>query len=124
MEDLPRHQRLRGRERMGRLFQEGARATAGRVAVRALPNIDGATRVAAIAGKTLGNAVKRNRMRRLLRAAYRMQKNDLPRGWDFALVARPGFLEAPWRVVMRDVGLAMTRAVRASSASPRREPSI
>lgn len=119
MNTLPRHERLRGRDCVGRLFREGARGAAGKVAARALPNASGDTRVAAVAGKTLGNAVERNRMRRLLRAAYRMRKDNLPRGWDIALVARPGLLEATWRDVTRDVGLAIERALREASA-PRR----
>lgn len=123
MEDLPKHQRLRGRERLGQLFREGARGAAGKIAVRALPNDDGMTRIAAVAGKSLGGAVKRNRMRRLIRTAFRIQKDSLPGGWDFALVARPGLLEATWPDVMRDLVLATARAVRDATGSrpPRRD---
>lgn len=122
MENLPKQQRLHGRERLGALFNEGGRGAAGKVAARALPNGTAETRIAAVAGKSLGCAVKRNRMRRLIRAAFRIQKDRLPMGWDFALVARPGLLEAKWPDVMRDVALAMDRAVRESSGSGPRTP--
>lgn len=119
MEDLPRDRRLRGREGVGRLFTDGARGSAGRVAARALPNGLGYSRLAAVAGKSLGNAVKRNRLRRLLRAAFRLQRERLPAGWDFALIARPGLLEATWLDLKRDAALAAERATRAASG-PRR----
>ena len=110
---------MRGRERFAELFAKGRRAAAGNVAARALANPDGATRVAAVAGKALGNAVKRNRLRRRIRAAYRMQKDALPKGCDIALLARPGLLEASWRDVMRDVRKTVERAAKEDS-SPRR----
>ena len=114
-ENLPKNERLRGRERIGELFDGGARAAAGKVAARALPNGLDATRLAAIAGKALGGAVKRNRMRRRLRAAFRIQKDRLPQGWDMALVAKSGLLEATWQDVMRDVMQAAERVARKSS---------
>ncbi|MCC8190940.1 MAG: ribonuclease P protein component [Planctomycetes bacterium] len=119
MHDLPKRERLRGRERVGMLFREGYRGSAGKVTVRALVNGDATSRIAAVAGKKLGCAVVRNRLRRVLRAAWRLQKHRLPPGWDFALVARPGLMEATWAEVERDVAMAVERAVRAASAFPR-----
>lgn len=119
--DLPKAERLCGRERIGELFRAGGGGAAGKVAARALPNADGETRLAAIAGKSLGNAVKRNRMRQRLRAAFRMQKDKMPKGWDLALLARPGLLEAEWLELCRDAVTAAERAVRGATG-PRRLP--
>lgn len=119
MENLPRDERLRGRERIGEIFRDGSRAASGTVAARALPNGQKASRLAAVAGKALGGAVKRNRLRRRLRAAYRLQKDRLPKGWDLVLLAKAGLLEAKWQDVKRDVALAAERAAReASRPSP------
>ena len=45
-------------------------------------------RVGVIATRRLGNAVARNRAKRLLREAFRKQQTSLPPGSDLVLVAR------------------------------------
>ncbi|MDR1520457.1 MAG: ribonuclease P protein component [Planctomycetota bacterium] len=120
METLPREERLRGRKLIDRIFREGSRGAAGKAAARALANSEGRNRLAAMAGKALGGAVKRSRMRRRIRAAWREQKGRLPLGWDVALLARPGLLEAKWQDVRRDVILAAERSIRDASGQGRR----
>ena len=46
-------------------------------------------RVGVAAGRTVGSAVKRNRAKRLLRAAMRPLISSLSSGWDLVLIARP-----------------------------------
>lgn len=120
MQNLPKERRLCGRERMGEMFASGSHATAGTVLVRALPcaKRKDQGRMAAVAGKKLGGAVQRNRMRRRLRAAFRTHREQLPEGWDYALVARRGLLEAAWPDLVRDMEKAVHKAV-ASFGLPR-----
>lgn len=103
---------------MSEIFAEGLHAASGTVLVRALPVSEGEGRVAAIAGKKLGGAVERNRMRRRLRAAYRLSRDKLPAGWDFALVARRGLLEATWPKLVQDMENAARKAVASSGRHP------
>jgi ribonuclease P protein component len=46
-------------------------------------------RVGVVAGKTVGAAVKRNRAKRLLRAAMQSLVSSVAPGWDLILIARP-----------------------------------
>ncbi len=47
-----------------------------------------------IASKRIGNAVQRNRTRRLLREAVRHRLDSIPAGWDCVLIARPPLRDA------------------------------
>jgi ribonuclease P protein component len=51
-------------------------------------NEGGNSRVGVAAGRTVGNAVKRNRAKRLLRAAMRGLTTSMLPGWDLVLIAR------------------------------------
>lgn len=51
-------------------------------------------RIGLITGKSLGNAVTRNRARRRLRAAVDTLANDLAGSWDIVLIARRPILTA------------------------------
>lgn len=48
------------------------------------------------AGKSVGNAVQRNRAKRILRSLMQPVLADLQIGWDVVLIARRPLIEAPF----------------------------
>lgn len=88
---------LRSSREIDRMFREARRASHPLLFVLAQPTPPGrgpSGRVAFIAGKKLGTAVKRNRAKRVLREASR--RTGAPwQGWDVVLLARELTAAAP-----------------------------
>lgn len=71
-----------------RIYKRG-RAFVGReVVVYCLKNRSASNRIGITTGKKLGNAVERNRAKRVIREAYRLLEERTRTGWDFVFVAR------------------------------------
>lgn len=75
---LPRSARLRGHDAFGRLFRESEGLRRGELVVkyRVADDPDGAIHTGFVVRRSAGTAVKRNRLRRLLREAYRMRRQS------------------------------------------------
>jgi len=53
-----------------------------------LPNSLDFSRFGVAAGRSVGNAVRRNKAKRILREAWRLEMTDIPDGWDLLVIAR------------------------------------
>lgn len=70
------------------VYRQG-RSVANRLLVLYIfPNGSADFKIGFAAGKRLGNAVVRNRVKRLMREVFRLHNNRLPRGYDYILVGR------------------------------------
>ena len=85
---LPRSARVRARGEFDRVFKEKSRASDAVLTVYMVGGGDGQARLGIAASKRLGNAVIRNRTKRLVRESFRRLRLDLPEGTDWVVVPR------------------------------------
>jgi ribonuclease P protein component len=85
-----KRQKLRRPSEFKRVYEGGSRAGDDRLLVFALRNDLGVTRLGLSVSRKHGGAVRRNRIKRLLREAFRLGQHDLPAGLDLVIVPRPG----------------------------------
>lgn len=101
---LPRSARVRSRKDFTRIFNLRLRASDQWITLYAAPREsetagDGVSgppqwgegaRLGISVGRRVGNAVRRNRVKRLVREAFRRLRHELPAGMDCVVVPRPG----------------------------------
>ena len=71
------------------VFGAKVRESRGPLTVYAKPNDLGHPRMGLSVSRKVGTAVRRNRIRRLLRESFRLLQHDFPRGYDLVVVVRP-----------------------------------
>lgn len=71
-----------------RLYKKGKSFVSPELVIYILKNKKDNLRYGITTGKKIGNAVKRSRARRVIRAAFRECANDLKSGYDIVFVAR------------------------------------
>jgi ribonuclease P protein component len=84
----PKSHHLRSPREFDAVYAAKARESRGPLTVHALPNDLGHPRLGLSVSRKVGTAVRRNRIRRLLREAFRLMQHDFPRGYDLVLVVR------------------------------------
>lgn len=68
------------------------------------------TRMGVVAGKRVGGAVVRNRVKRRMREALRRELPHIPAGWDLVCGAKPPAAEAPYAALAAELRALLVRA--------------
>ena len=85
---FPKSRRLTSRADFSAVFEAGVREARGPLIVYARPNGLAYPRLGLSTSRKVGTAVRRNRIRRLLREAFRHLQHDFPAGYDLLVVIR------------------------------------
>lgn len=109
---LRRAQRLRSPRDFARAHRRGRRVGGQLVTLTYLrrEGEPAPARVGVVAGKRVGGAVVRNRVKRRLREALRRELPRVPAGWDLVCGAKPPATEAPYSALAAELRALLARA--------------
>ncbi|WP_028583396.1 ribonuclease P protein component [Desulfogranum mediterraneum] len=88
---LPRNCRLRKTREFNRVYRSGRRLRGDAFAVIYLSNGLQQQRLGISVQRKVGNAVRRNRIKRLVREVFRNNRDLFPSNTDVVITIRPGF---------------------------------
>ena len=86
---FPRSHRLSGNNEFAAVFNAKMRKHAGPLTLVTKPNDLPHNRLGLSVSRKVGKAVVRNRIKRLLRDAFRLTQHDQPAGYDIVVIVRP-----------------------------------
>lgn len=86
-----------------RLYRKGTRSALPTLALYSRPNGRGENRLGLTTGAKLGCAVVRNKLRRRLRAIYRIHEAEFRPGFDIVVVCRAAAVTASYRRLEKDL---------------------
>ena len=84
-----KQQRIRSRIDFSAVFEKGIKQTRGPLAAVAVPTSHSKPRLGLSVSRRVGTAPRRNRIKRLIREAFRLMQHDFPRSYDLVIIVRP-----------------------------------
>lgn len=118
---LLRTDRLRKRFEFGRVRDQGRRVYTKSFVILLRPNAEGSQRLGLTVSQKVGGAVRRNRVKRLLREVFRLERALFPRATDIVIIAKSGCAVDSFDDVRGEIGQAGS-ALRAAALRSRAEP--
>lgn len=115
---FPAHQRLRRKAEFDAAYARGRRFGNGLFAVTASSNDKHGARLGmAVAVRIAGNAVERNRIRRIIRESFRLHQHALP-AVDLVVSAKPSARGAPGRELHASLAALWNKVIERCGTSP------
>ncbi len=87
---FPKSTHIRSRLDFARVYEQGSRMSDAVLLITAARNAEPQTRIGLAVSKRCGNAVQRNRWKRLIREAFRLSRAEMPSGIDLVIQPRAG----------------------------------
>lgn len=100
---FPRIERLLNRKDFVNLNRSGKRHGTAHFTVISKQNGLGMNRLGITVSKKIGNAVKRNKVKRLIREFYRLNKHRFSQGYEIVIVAKKGADELIFRKLTEEL---------------------
>lgn len=108
---FPKAARIRQGRDFAKIRRDGSRLAHGCLVANWLKSEAGSrTRLGVITSSKVGNAVERNRARRLLRESFRLHQHELSGPFDLVLVARPSIVGKTYTDVEKDFLTTLRKA--------------
>ena len=85
------------------IIKDGIRYTTKNFVIIIHQNNRDLRRLGISVSKKVGGAVKRNRVKRLVREFFRLNKDQLPESKDFLFVAKPGSIELNYSTLSQEM---------------------
>jgi ribonuclease P protein component len=106
---LPRAERIRKRAAFQAVQSRGRKLHTESFLVFVLPSQCDAPRLGVTVSKKVGGAVQRNRVKRLVREAFRRRKALFPRGIDLVFIAKKSAISVDGAQVGREIEVLCAR---------------
>ena len=106
-ERLRPSERLRYQREYQRVFQCGTKRVSAAWVMYVLPTAEPHSRLGLAVSKRIGNAVTRNRVKRRVRAFFRLHKAQFRSPYDIVVVARRGAAEASYAEFARQLSMLL-----------------
>lgn len=101
---LPRSGKIRKRSDFQAVYEKGKRIHLKSFIVLLSRNDKGTARFGITVSKKVGNAVRRNRIKRLVREFFRLNRDRIPESTDVVIIARKDLSLTRYRDVASELG--------------------
>ena len=98
-----KNERIRKRKDYLNIYQNGVRVDSTNFVTILRQNRCGIKRLGLTVSKKVGNAVKRNRIKRLLREFFRLNKDRLPASQDIVIIVKRNISSLKYQDVCREL---------------------